>query len=246
MKNLTILALIAKLQQRVDSWETVQGEKGEKGDTGEQGLQGRQGDKGDIGPAGKDGTDGKEGKEGKEGKKGVSVVDAYTTADDNIVFVLSDGSELPVEVDLGSGKAGDTYISTTGNTSATSRSISVFDVDIDQLQEYSYITSGNAWQEAGCITIPQGNTEDFYIRVYAQEVGNPANVFFGVYAGLAQNLTGHTVIQNLETITRKTTDNRVSFRVTETPAEICGEVRPGLGETWEFKIDYTRQILWQS
>lgn len=113
MEQLTVLALMKRLQDRVNAWETVQGEKGEQGEVGPQGLQGRSGDKGETGPPGPVGRSGDDGKDGKDGKDGVSVIDIETNADDSLSFRLSDGTEQVVDLPLTTTDKSDTYISTT-------------------------------------------------------------------------------------------------------------------------------------
>ena len=81
----------------------------EPGPQGLQGPEGPQGPQGEVGPKGPKGDDGKDGVEGpsgpqgppgdsgKDGKDGISVVDVYRGADNSLVFVLSDESEISVE-----------------------------------------------------------------------------------------------------------------------------------------------------
>ena len=103
MKDLTLLALLRSIQKQVENVQKLdgpigpKGEKGEKGDKGDPGPRGEQGPKGDAGPPGLDGV-GKDGKDGKDGEDGVSVVDVELAADESLVFTLSDGREVSVDV----------------------------------------------------------------------------------------------------------------------------------------------------
>lgn len=101
MKDLTILALLRKFQQEIQEVRKLDGPtgpKGDKGDKGDPGPRGEQGPQGVAGPAGKDGLDGKDGKDGEDGSDGVSVVDVELGADDTLVFFLSDGREVSVDL----------------------------------------------------------------------------------------------------------------------------------------------------
>lgn len=80
------------------------GDKGVKGDKGDAGPQGPQGPKGDVGPAGpigiagERGPEGPEGPQGPKGDQGVSVVDVSTDLDGDLVFELSNGESIAVDV----------------------------------------------------------------------------------------------------------------------------------------------------
>lgn len=117
-KNLAVLAVVQRLANEVLQLKKIKrGPKGEKGDKGERGSDGLVGPKGDTGERGlngqdgkdgKDGRDGKDGKdgiEGRDGKDGVSVHTAYLAADGDLVFTMSDGSEIAVNLPV----LGDNY-----------------------------------------------------------------------------------------------------------------------------------------
>lgn len=103
MKDLTILALLRKFQQELQEAQKLEGPPGPKGKKGDKGdsVRGDRGPKGEAGPRGLKGVDGKNGKNGKKGEKGkdgVSVTDIESGADDSLVFFLSDGREVSVDL----------------------------------------------------------------------------------------------------------------------------------------------------
>jgi hypothetical protein len=105
--QLTVLALLQDLQQRVSDvtkLEGPQGLRGEKGDTGEQGPQGRDGPRGlpgADGPRGYTGEKGEQGEDGAEGERGVGVESVSQAADGDLIFHLTDGTEEVVEFPMG-------------------------------------------------------------------------------------------------------------------------------------------------
>lgn len=114
MDNLTVLALIRQLQEQVSNISKAEGPKGEKGERGEQGPAGPQGVQGIRGPAGERGSDGltgPQGAAGQDGEDGVGVESVSMAADGDLVFTLSDGTELAVELPLGllGASEGDVY-----------------------------------------------------------------------------------------------------------------------------------------
>ena len=99
------------------------GERGPQGPQGPQGIKwegtqgpkGEQGSQGPQGPQGANGSDGSSGVDGSDGEDGVSIVDAEFAADGDLVFTLSDGSELSVEMPLdSSGEKSNIFISQGG------------------------------------------------------------------------------------------------------------------------------------
>ena len=109
MQDLTTLMLLEKFKRRIEKIEKssaekgndgAQGPKGDKGADGKQGPKGPKGPEGPKGPKGPEGSKGSDGKEGADGEDGVGVVDIYTSADGDLVFVLSDDSELSVQMPL--------------------------------------------------------------------------------------------------------------------------------------------------
>jgi YD repeat-containing protein len=66
------------------------------GPAGMDGEAGRDGKDGLNGFPGRDGRDGIDGADGKDGKDGVSIVDAYISADNSLVLLLSNGNEVDV------------------------------------------------------------------------------------------------------------------------------------------------------
>lgn len=116
MRDLTILALLKSLQDQIANTQKLEGpigpkgEKGDRGPQGERGPKGEQGPQGPEGPKGADGKPGEAGPKGEDGEDGIGVVDATLGADDSIIFTLSDGKEVSVDLPWQPEKGGDTYI----------------------------------------------------------------------------------------------------------------------------------------
>lgn len=116
MSELATAVVLDKLAKSIGSLEQVKGprgltgpkgpkgDKGVKGDKGDTGPQGPQGPKGEQGPVGLQGVQGQRGPEGPvgpqgpQGEQGVSVVDISTDIDGDLVFELSDGQTIAVDV----------------------------------------------------------------------------------------------------------------------------------------------------
>lgn len=117
MDDLALLMLLEKFKKRLNKVDSrtakvyKDGERGPQGPQGPQGIKGEgtqgpkgeQGSQGPQGPQGANGSDGSSGVDGSDGEDGVSIVDAEFAADGDLVFTLSDGSELSVEMPLDSG-----------------------------------------------------------------------------------------------------------------------------------------------
>lgn len=110
MQDLTILALLKRLQDKVNSISKQVGPKGDQGPAGKDGvsIKGEKGDTGEMG-VGQDGRDGEEGPAGKDGEDGVGISGVTLGIDDSIIFQLSNGDEASVELPLIQG-SGDTII----------------------------------------------------------------------------------------------------------------------------------------
>ena len=126
MQDLTTLMLLEKFKRRIEKIEKssaekgndgAQGPKGDKGADGKQGPKGPKGPEGPKGPKGPEGPKGSDGKEGADGEDGVGVVDIYTAADGDLVFVLSDDSELSVQMPLSTDENGQTIVYSQGGSS---------------------------------------------------------------------------------------------------------------------------------
>jgi hypothetical protein len=106
MSDIVTLYVLDKFKKKLADLENTVREAGPEGPTGPKGDKGDKGDKGAQGPQGPrgadgaKGADGEQGPEGPEGKRGICVTDAYLSADGDIVFVLDDGTEVPVEMPL--------------------------------------------------------------------------------------------------------------------------------------------------
>ena len=106
MQDLMTMMLLKKFKKRLDKMDekvVKQGRDGAQGPKGDKGSDGKQGPEGPVGPRGPEGPvgpKGPEGKEGADGESGVGIVDAYTSADGDLVFVMSDDSELSVQMPL--------------------------------------------------------------------------------------------------------------------------------------------------
>ena len=110
MDQVTLLALLADLQRKVSN---VTKQDGPPGPMGQVGAIGPQGPKGDIGPdgmqgergpqgfPGSDGLQGPQGPAGEDGEDGRGVEDVSMAADGDLVFHLTDGSEVAVQLPMG-------------------------------------------------------------------------------------------------------------------------------------------------
>jgi hypothetical protein len=129
MDDLALLMLLEKFKKRLNKVDArtakvyKDGERGPQGPQGPQGIKGEgtqgpkgeQGSQGPQGPQGANGSDGSSGVDGSDGEDGVSIVDAEFAADGDLVFTLSDGSELSVEMPLdSSGEKSNIFISQGG------------------------------------------------------------------------------------------------------------------------------------
>lgn len=121
--DLTTYILLEKFKQRlakVEAKNATDGKDGAQGPKGDKGADGKQGPKGPVGPTGPKGSEGPkgpEGKEGADGESGIGIVDAYTSADGDLVFVMSDDSELSVQMPLSTDENGGTIVYSQGGGS---------------------------------------------------------------------------------------------------------------------------------
>lgn len=145
MDNLTLLTLLKSLQDQVREVQKLEGPRGLQGPEGPQGIQGPKGEQGDTGregPIGPAGADGATGADGRDGVDGVGVTGAYTAADGDLVFTLSDGTELSVELpeSLTESPEGRTYIVGQGRSSVYSISEGKTAAN---LADWTYVTELN-------------------------------------------------------------------------------------------------------
>lgn len=129
MRNLTTMMLLEKFKRRlekVEQWEAKEVKDGAQGPKGDRGADGKQGPKGPTGPSGPKGSEGpegpsgpkgSEGPKGEDGEAGLGIVDAYTAADGDLVFVLSDESEVSVHMPLTTDENGQTIVYSQGGGS---------------------------------------------------------------------------------------------------------------------------------
>ena len=118
MEQLTMLALLRRLQQQVNEVsqqvgpEGPAGASGKIGPKGEDGAEGVQGVRGPAGERGSDGLTGAEGRAGEDGKDGVGVESVSQAADGDLIFTLSDGTEEVIELPYGLSRPseGDTVV----------------------------------------------------------------------------------------------------------------------------------------
>ena len=117
MQNLTTMMLLEKFKrrlERVEQREAKEVKDGAQGPKGDRGADGKQGPKGPAGPSGPKGS---EGPKGEDGEAGLGIVDAYTAADGDLVFVLSDESEVSVHMPLSTDENGQTIVYSQGGGS---------------------------------------------------------------------------------------------------------------------------------
>ena len=104
MDNLTMLALLKRLQEQVSEVSKKIGPEGPVGPVGPQGPQGErgadgiQGLRGPAGERGSDGLQGPQGPEGIDGEDGRGVESVSMAADGDLVFTLTDGTEEVVSL----------------------------------------------------------------------------------------------------------------------------------------------------
>jgi hypothetical protein len=107
MDQLTLLALLKDLQNRVNSVtkqvgpEGPAGLAGAVGPAGPSGADGIQGERGPAGERGSDGLSGPQGEAGPQGNEGRGVESVSQAADGDLIFTLSDGTEEVIELPYG-------------------------------------------------------------------------------------------------------------------------------------------------
>ena len=104
MSELAILAKLVDLQRQLNEVQKQPGPHGEQGLPGRDGLpgpQGPEGRQGPIGPIGPIGPTGPAGEDGADGEDGVGVESVSMAADGDLLFHLSDGTEVAVELPTG-------------------------------------------------------------------------------------------------------------------------------------------------
>ena len=99
--SLTILALLRDLQRQVNLVQKLPGPHGEQGLPGRDGLEGPRGPEGrqgPEGPMGPQGPAGPSGADGQDGEDGIGLESVSMAADGDLLFHLSDGTEVAVEL----------------------------------------------------------------------------------------------------------------------------------------------------
>ena len=149
MDDLALLMLLEKFKKRLNKVDArtakvyKDGERGPQGPQGPQGAKGEgkvgpkgsEGSQGPQGPQGASGADGAHGTDGADGEDGVSVVDAEYAADGDLVFTLSDGSEISVQMPLNPSGDGQTVILSQGGGSGGSGDGPGIEQNIDAIIE---------------------------------------------------------------------------------------------------------------
>lgn len=244
MSNQVVLEVLRKFEQQLAS---ISKQAGPKGDTGPQGPKG---DKGDPGPQGDPGIPGvgekgDRGEDGKDGADAPRLVDADIDFDNHLTLRMSDGTIIDAGEITIPESVGEQIIHKIGSGGGD-RDVSVIDVDSINLFAEPYTTTGNGWQTMECITVNPGDALTVYFSITGREVGSTDSFMYGFH-GLTvyNNGAGATLIGNLETIMRKTTDVGARVRVTEMGNDICLEVQPPSNQTWEFRVKGTRELLWE-
>ena len=117
MDNLTLLALLKRLQDQVsDVTKQIgpQGPVGPQGPAGESGAEGIQGIRGPAGESGSDGIQGAPGFDGADGEDGRGVESVSQAADGDLIFHMTDGTDeivsLPESLFGASHGGGDTTV----------------------------------------------------------------------------------------------------------------------------------------
>jgi hypothetical protein len=96
MDNLTLLALLKRLQDQVsDVTKQIgpQGPVGPQGPAGERGAEGIQGIRGPAGESGSDGIQGAPGFDGADGEDGKGIESVSQDADGDLIFHMTDGTD---------------------------------------------------------------------------------------------------------------------------------------------------------
>ena len=125
MDNLTLLALLKRLQDQVSDVSKQigpEGPVGPQGPAGERGAEGIQGIRGPAGERGNDGIQGAPGHDGADGEDGRGVESVSMDADGDLVFTLTDGTEEVVSLPESlygphTGSQGNTIIQRYGSSS---------------------------------------------------------------------------------------------------------------------------------
>lgn len=148
MDNLTMLALLKRLQEQVSDVSKQigpQGPVGPQGPAGERGAEGIQGIRGPAGESGSDGIQGPPGFDGADGEDGRGVESVSMDADGDLVFTLTDGTEEVVSLPeslFGASHGGD------GGTTVVHRNGAPQDVFVGpdapnaQTQQYLWVQTG--------------------------------------------------------------------------------------------------------
>ena len=173
------------------------GEKGEKGDTGERGLQGELGPKGDKGEKGDTGSAGGQGPAGPVGPKGdtgergpagsvdVGIAGASIDGEGDLIFTLSDGSEVNAgqvrgSIDWQLDYSFNDAEGTVANISADGKTIAIYNSGRVNVLRYD----GEYWRGLGnrfALNLSSmrlsadGNTIVFGISVYEPNTGASSN-----------------------------------------------------------------------
>lgn len=131
MEQLTMLALLRRLQQQVNEVSQqvgpigpagTPGAPGAVGPKGDSGAEGIQGIRGPAGERGSDGLMGPEGNVGEDGEDGRGVESVSQAADGDLIFHMTDGTEEVIELPYGllGRSQGDTHVAVHRNTTVES------------------------------------------------------------------------------------------------------------------------------
>ena len=116
------------------------------------------------------------------------------------------------------------------------------------LDVYKIVHEGisNTWTEAARVTVPAGTTWDFKIETTAKRQDTVVDFFSGWYGGVVTRNGGTaSIIQNIETIMAKTTDNLTQFRVIMDGNDFVIETKQKINTNWDWKMLLKVRKLWE-
>lgn len=198
MSELVTAAALDKLAKSLGNLQQVKGAQGPKGDQGTQGPKGPKGDagpqgpvgdsgatgtqgpRGDKGPQGKRGPEGPTGPQGPRGEQGVSVVDVTTDIDGELVFVLSDGQEITVDIQglVSQAESNITYVSSGGGSGSGDSSVTytevtetLYQIEESQVSKGKNIFGINAGADA-IVRLPETLTDPTKLITISNEMAS--------------------------------------------------------------------------
>ena len=158
MDNLTLLALLKRLQDQVSDVSKQigpEGPVGPQGPAGERGAEGIQGIRGPAGESGSDGAQGAQGPAGEDGEDGRGVESVSQAADGDLIFHMTDGTDEVVSLpeSLFGASHGGGGASYNVNSGGAAKDVFVGpDAPAPNTQEYLWVQTGLG-ETGDCFTV---------------------------------------------------------------------------------------------